>query len=310
MSVANLNDGSQDAPKLRCHLNLGTLLDAPEDSTGPRGSLDEQLAAIAQAGYDGVQFFKPGEGDADACRSAGLRMAGVGRINRPDEADKIAAHAADSGHECLTLHVGWGMESDDEAARLIEAVLDAHHRRALPLYPETHRATIFQDMQRTIGFVRRFPDLRFNGDFSHWYAGQEMVYGGFENKLAFIDPVLTRVRFMHGRIASPGCIQVDLGDGNPETNAPHLAHFRAMWTRAFAGFLAGAAPGDVVVFAPELLSPKIFYARTFTGASGRSVEEGDRWSQARLCCDIARQCFNAAWQLHATALGTPIGEHP
>jgi len=28
--------------------------------------------------------------------------------------------------------------------------------------------------------------LEFNGDFSHWYTGQEMVYGGFENKLAFI----------------------------------------------------------------------------------------------------------------------------
>ncbi len=50
--------------------------------------------------------------------------------------------------------------------------------------------------------------MRFNGDFSHWYAGQEMVYGGFEKKFAFIQPVIERVRFLHGRISSPGCIQV------------------------------------------------------------------------------------------------------
>ena len=36
---------------------------------------------------------------------------------------------------------------------------------------ETHRATICQGMWRTVQFVKRFPELRFNGDFSHWYAG-------------------------------------------------------------------------------------------------------------------------------------------
>lgn len=30
----------------------------------------------------------------------------------------------------------------------------------------------------------------------------------------FIQPVFDRLRFMHGRIGNPGCIQVDVGDEN------------------------------------------------------------------------------------------------
>ena len=120
--------------------------------------------------------------------------------------------AREAGLECLTLHVGWGYEDEDEATQLIEAVLDASARYSVPLYVETHRATLFQDIWRTVQFVRRFPQLQFNGDFSHWYTGLEMVYGGFENKLACIQPVIERIRFLHGRIGNPGCMQVDVGD--------------------------------------------------------------------------------------------------
>jgi hypothetical protein len=88
---------------------------------------------------------------------------------------------------------GWGYE----AVRLIEAVLGASSRRSMPLHVETHRATIFQDIWRTVQFVHQFPQLEFKSHFSHWYTGLEMVYGGFENKLSFIQPAIERVRFLH-----------------------------------------------------------------------------------------------------------------
>jgi sugar phosphate isomerase/epimerase len=188
--------------------------------------------------------------------------------------------------------VGWGLEDDDCAARLIEAVLAASERHGVPLYVETHRATIFQDMWRTVRFVERFPELRFNGDFSHWYTGLEMVYGGFENKLAFIAPVLERVRFMHGRIGNPGSIQVNIGNGDVRAH-PYVAHFRTLWTAAFRGFLGAALPGDYFLFVPELLSPRIYYARPV--APG--VEESDRWEQSLVLKRIAEECFTAASDL-------------
>jgi sugar phosphate isomerase/epimerase len=245
--------------------------------------------AIRDAGYDGIQLIEPLDPAivADA-RALGLGVCGSGRVNRPEDAARLAAEARDAGLECLTLHVGWGLEDDDEASRLIEAVLAAAAEFGIPLYPETHRATVFQDMWRTVQFVRRFPELRFNGDFSHWYTGQEMVYGGFETKLEFIRPAIDRVRFLHGRIGNPGSMQVDIGDGDV-THHPYISHFRTLWQTVFEGFLRAAVPGDRICFSPELLAPDIYYARTFEGR-----EESDRWQQSLVLCRIARECFGAA----------------
>lgn len=249
----------------------------------------DPLRSIRDAGYDGVQFIQPlSPALVEEARALGLGVCGSGRVNEPADAGRLAAEARRNGLECLTLHVGWGIETDDEAASLIAAVLDASAKHGLPLYPETHRATIFQDMWRTVSLACRFSELRFNGDFSHWYTGQEMVYGGFGKKMAFIRPVLDRVRFLHGRIGNPGCMQVDVGDGAAEER-PYVGHFRALWTAAFTGFVRGAAPDDTICFAPELLAPDIYYARTFGGG-----EETDRWQQSLVLRRIAEECFAEA----------------
>jgi hypothetical protein len=263
-----------DAPSLRCYLNLMSLEDLPAAR-----SFEE----IAEAGYEGVQLVGPATADQQAaCARLGLGKASLGRVNSPADADTLAARFRDEGVECATLHVGWGMEDDPEAERLIDAILSASVRHAMPLYVETHRATIFQDLWRTVQFARKFPELRFNGDFSHWYTGLEMVYGGFEIKLRFIQPVIDRVRFLHGRIGSPGCIQVDIGEGDTASQ-PFVEHFRTLWTLSFAAFLKNAGPGDHILFVPELLSPRIYYGHG-----------GDRWQQSLVLRRIARECFDAA----------------
>ena len=269
--------------KLRCYMNW-LALEGMNSAYFAHG----RVPAIREAGYDGIQFIDPIDSAAlKEARAIGLGVCGSGRINVPGDADAVAQSAADAGLECLTLHVGWGMESDDEAARLIEAVLSATAARRIPLYVETHRATIFQDMQRAVSFVDRFPELRFNGDFSHWYTGLEMVYGGFEKKLAYIQPIIDRVRFVHGRIGNPGCMQVAIEPNDPAT---YVAHFRTMWTACFAAFLRDPKPRQpFITFAAELLAPDIYYARTFRGG-----EESDRWQQSLLLCEIARECFAEA----------------
>ncbi|HEY7304722.1 MAG TPA: hypothetical protein VH601_11435 [Bryobacteraceae bacterium] len=281
--------GSLRDPHLRVFMNLMAL-----DSTGPRGSFLERLEGIRAAGFDGVQFtaFAGREELAD-CVSLGSGFAGSGRINLPEEASPFAERIAGDGYECATLHAGWGLEDDEQAARLIQSILTAAQRWRIPLYIETHRATIFQDMWRTAGFVRRFPDVRINGDFSHWYTGQEIVYGGFEKKLAFIEPVLERVLFIHGRIGNPGCMQVRVDpDAAPEP--VYVGHFKQLWTAAFRHFLRAASPGDSIYFAPELLAPEIYYARTFPNRDGVPVEESNRWEQSLLLKQIAEECFQKA----------------
>ncbi|HEV7299533.1 MAG TPA: hypothetical protein VGN72_09235 [Tepidisphaeraceae bacterium] len=295
--IPNINDGSSAPPRLRCYLNGGGLANLPSFSTVPKGEGDALLQAIRAAGFDGMQG-----GDVVACRRLGLGIAGDGRVDSPADAFRIAADSKAKGLECATVHAGTGFESDAEIDRLVGAILEASAKEQFPIYLETHRATITQDIWRTVELVKRFPEIRFNGDFSHWYTGHEMVYGNLPKKLEFIQPVFDRVRFVHGRIGNPGSMQVDLGTQTygpavtPASGQPYIDHFRQMWTLSFAGFLKTAKPGDYLIFAPELLFSSIYYARLFPGPDGTLREEGDRWQQAQLYCRIARDCFEAARQ--------------
>ncbi len=261
---------------LKRYFNLFAL-----DGLAPRS-----FPQIRNAGYEGVQFASlVAARDLRECRAAGLEVAASGRIDRSDETNQQAERWAGDGFVCATLHVGWGDEDNDAVARLIESVLNASTVYKIPLYIETHRATIFQDMWRTVQFVNQFPAIQINGDFSHWYTGQEMVYGGFDRKLQFIRPVLERVRFIHGRIGNPGCIQVKIDPGErPEPE--YVRHFRQLWT---ACFRFGAT-----IFTPELLSSKIYYARSFPGPNSTPVEESDRWEQSLVLTQIAQECFEKA----------------
>ena len=290
-----INDGSTDAPKLRVYLNEDNLAELSPGSLWPGFTGADRLRRLADDGFEGIQITgadRPPPG-------ARLPHCGCARINAPGEADAVAARHADRGDVCLTVHAGWGIEDDAEAFRLVEAILAASDRHRLPVFIETHRATITQDMWRTVQLVKAFPDIRFNGDFSHYYTGQEMVYGGMEMKLAFLQPVFDRVGFLHGRVSSPGCMQVPVDDESSRPlqahgEADYLGHYRAMWTRAMAGFLRSAGPGDVLIFAPELLSGRHYYARLFPDASGRLAEESDRYRQALIYQRIARACFAEA----------------
>ena len=288
-----LKDGSDDVPKLRVYLNLDNLDALPGGSRWPGLRGDAALEQLKADGFDGVQ-----RGNfVDFHNAAILPHCGLDRINRPEEAEAVFADHVAQGDQCLSLHVGWGMESDTEVDRLVDAVLSASTRQQMPAFIETHRATITQDMWRTVEMTKRFPELLFNGDFSHYYCGQEMVYGDFEAKLDFLQPVFDRVGFMHGRIAAPGYMQapIEAADTRPATTVAgardYLADFKRIWARAMAGFRKNAGPGSVLIFAPELLRPDIYYARVFPDAQGALSEESDRYEQALLYQKLARALF-------------------
>ena len=293
-------DPAAPAPSFRPDLNLATTWSLPAWSTGPRGDEQVVLEAALEAGYRGIQGANPRR-----CRDLGLVPTTFDLQPVPGGLAEKARRWADLGFACCTLMLGTGLESDDEAARLVEEVLEAGADSRLPLYVETHRATVTQDLWRTVQLVDRFPELRFNGDFSHWYTGLDLAFGDFDARLEFAAPVLDRVRYLHGRVASSGCIQVDVGDGSSDGEPP-VTHFKQMWTRAFTGFLANVAddpcpPTDLAVgFAPELLPPEVGYARLVPGFDGEPREEGDRWTQGMVLTRLAAECFVAAEVTQAT----------
>lgn len=296
--MKTLNDGSQAAPYLRKDLTLTTLLHLPATSAfsdvkiEDLGSACKRLKAL---GYVGVQHP-----DSTPALAAGLMATGSSAIVEPEKAEAIVGSFKQRGFEAMSVTVGNGLERADEAARLLQAVLDAAAVHDFPVYVETHRATITQDIRRTLDLVERFPEIRFNADLSHWYTGHEMNRANFDTYVEALAPVFERVRFVQGRIGNSGSIQIDI---RAEDRFDCIEHHRKLWTLCFEGFLANAGPGDFLPFNPEVLPPAIVwrgmrlpicYGREFRQADGSFVEEGDRWGQAQLYWEMAQQCFALA----------------
>lgn len=292
-----LNDGSKEPPQLRIYLNLDTLVDLRADTIWPGLEGLPRLQRLAEDGFEGVQT-----NEAPISPSP-IPRCGFARIDHPEDAEAVAVTHKDRGDSCVTVHVGTGLEDDRDSFALVEAMIAASERHSIPIFIETHRATITQDLWRTVQIAKKFPEIRFNADFSHYYTGLELVYGDWESKLAFMAPIFERTRFIHGRIGNPGCMQVAVGD---DGWAPHqksdardyVSDFKELWTRAMRGFLQMAGPGDYLIFCPELLSGRIFYAREFPNSEGWLWEESDRYQQALLYQKIARRCFQKALALN------------
>jgi hypothetical protein len=287
MRLPAISDRSATPARLRVDWNMGSQDGMTAASSMPRvGDGEAHLAMLRQHGFEGVQG-----GDAGLCRRLGLGATGGGRINRPEEADVQARAWAAAGLDAVTVHLGWGHESEAEADALIRAVLDASQRHGIHIAIETHRATITQDSWRTVEFTKRFPDIRFNADYSHWYCGLEMVYGDFEGKLRYLQPVFDRVSHGHARIASSGQIQIHL---DHPAAARSIEHFKRLWTLTMQAWKAQAGPGHILPVAVELLPTRINYALQKQLPDGSWIEAGDRWKDALQHAAILRECWSAA----------------
>lgn len=279
----NTRDGAGAAPRLLAGVSFLTPVELPAWSAGPRGSSAEIYAALKAAGYEAIQTREPA-----LARAHGLQPTGLARSFDAAQMRLAAATERDAGCDCTTVQLGTGFETDDEMFRLGEALLEISEQERHPLYLETHRATMTQDIKRTLDLVERFPEMRFNGDFAHWYIGHEMTYGDMEMKFDRMAPVFERTRFMHLRVSSNAFAQLTASD---PAEARHLDYYRRMWTAAFRGFLASARPGDYFAVHPELLPARAYYPKMIPDGEGGLREESDRWTEALFLLDVARACW-------------------
>ena len=271
--------------RLRIGINYGNVYDLPGFSTGPHGDGSVLHHAVAAANYEGLQG-----GDAELCSQFGLTLLGAGLLEHPDEADSLAVGWKDRGAAVVTCIAGFGMESDAEMDTYADAICRASEDHQISLLLETHRASITQDAWRTVHMARRFPELRFNLDLSHWFTGQEMPYGDLDARIAFLEPVIAKTLFLHGRIGDRCCMQVPLD----QVSEGSLSTFRRVWTQVMRNFLLSQDEAAELWFCPELLGPTYNYARQFRDGRGELREETDRWQEARALVEIALECFEQA----------------
>jgi sugar phosphate isomerase/epimerase len=246
---------------------------------------DQILVECRAAGFEGFQAPLDWRKDVEA---AGFRFATYSRVNTATEIWDFAAKARDAEADFATLHVGWGAESDSEADQLLQAVSESSEKLGIPLWPETHRATVLQDPWRTLLLLDRFPELRLNLDISHYYCGAEAPYRGFQKNRELWRPLFEKVACFHGRISNGEAMQIPASD---PYYAEHVRNFHEIWREVMQVWQMNAAEDDILPFIPELGPPSSGYALTLAHADGKRREVTDRWVEMCAMARAAEELF-------------------
>ena len=280
------SDGSQQPPRLEVFQATWAMLGLPD----PARPWDhaETVERIRAASFGGALHWVADERTdfemVEQLRRSGLRV-GVGFPSYPGQsATTLAQRAADLGVSFLNAQVHDAFVGDDEAVARLEALYAECDAVGIPLFIETHRGTITQDLRRTLDYGRRVPRMRYTLDASHYVVAGEITdpdrAAPFEAALAGI---IRRSASVHARVSNGEQVQVDIGDGSGAL----VGAYRRWWTSAYRHWLAEAAPGEFFPFVCELGPPP--YA--ITAPAGASLPAGaelsDRWTQALVLKRIA-----------------------
>jgi sugar phosphate isomerase/epimerase len=278
-----VNDGTSNPPRLRLQQSAWALSQLPRG--GIEWSTPERLDKIAAAGFTGFEAAcqSPQEADELAAMLRDRHL-GLGFSATAAEADDLLAHielAHRMRADYLTVRVPGSLMASPAIADLLEEMYDLANDAALPLFIETHRGTVTQDLRRTIKVINRFKKVRFTGDFSHYVVAGELGGPWSEDVWDHFQQIARRCGAWHGRISFGQQIQNDVGDGAGEP----AQQFKKLWTLGFSAWLEKARPGDVLPFVCQLGPPPY----GLTDLTGREIS--DRWEQ----CLVIKRLAEEAW---------------
>lgn len=278
-----VNDGSQNAPRLRLQYNMWAASQLPRGGT--EWTVPQRLDEIRDAGFTGFEASPATMQEADELaamlRDRGLEIGFHAMVTEPDELHGPIERALRMGAQYMTAQVFGSLKSLPQVVETLEAMYELVNGAGLPFFVETHRGRVTQDLRRTVRAARRLKQLRFTGDFSHYVVAGEMGGEWEPQAWAHFKVLAERCGNWHGRISNGEQVQVDIGDGSglmPQ-------QFKRLWTMGFTAWLKAAQPGDVLPFCAELGPP----GYSITDLDGREIS--DRWAQSLVIKRLAEEAW-------------------
>lgn len=227
---------------------------------GMTGSGEMMVRRIKNAGYDGVEGGPPDmpvtefralleEMDLDyIALIGGLDLDGLKR-----GVDAVAPFEPLR----ITVHAGVDAMSDDEGSRYFESALEYQAANKLPLAFETHRGRLLYAPWNALRYMKQFPELRVNADFSHWVCVCERLP---EDQREALDLACERALHTHGRIGYEEGPQV------PDPRAPEFEPQRVwhqkQWDKIRAAHERNGA--EVLTWTPEFGPPGYMHTLPYT----------------------------------------------
>jgi hypothetical protein len=243
-------------------------------------TLAEKVERIAAAGFDGVtdHFY---DRRHVAPLMALLRAHGLtieGQVFPRDIAGLAPAleMAAEFGCHHITIQADICPMTVAECLPILEGWQGMAETAGVPVYIETHRGRMTNDLLFTMGLLDAFPNLQFTVDLSHYVVAREINLPVRNDVAAMIGRILDHGWAVHGRVAGTHQVQVEL---SLPQHQPWLAQFEAWWAAGFRSWRERAAENATLAFTCEL-GPAPY---AITGPDGR--DQTDRWEEALMLRD-------------------------
>ena len=212
-------------PALRTFANLWTLWDHP-GAGAAEWPLPRKVAAVAEAGYDGV-MGEAGQGIGALAAANGLSYIAFRRLDAGDDFAAVLKRCQDEGAVVLQVHLGWHDTSCDEALELAVRLGETSRAIGLEAVIETHRDTCTETPEKTDLLNAAFQkassgrELPLLLDFSH-HAVVKHLDPPFAGRLLTDPERIHRTRWHHLRPFNGHHAQIPVFDHDGNL-APEMA---------------------------------------------------------------------------------------
>jgi sugar phosphate isomerase/epimerase len=273
-------------PELKVYQSLWAMDGLPDVDLdhNVEGALDR----IVAAGFDGVgvNLMRTARAEATARRmaEAGLSWEAQALVHDPDQLARYLDQAIALGAAShVNIQVANVAASVGEAIDLMASLLLVSKGCPTPVFYETHRGRVLNDLFWTVDILDALPDLTLTGDLSHYVTAHEMDLPPAPHLVERIDRVLARCGAFHLRIAGPNQVQLPV---EAATSADWRAVFEGWWGQGIGHWRARVGAGDVLPILCELGPPP--YA--ITDPDGRELT--DRWAEALALKAMIKHLFS------------------
>lgn len=250
---------------------------------------EEKFEMIADAGYDGVGIDFAWSDVDDArkhlpfMKKYNLACALIAFPSSKEDLQGVIDLAQEFDTRYIAINARYFPWTPAEAVSRVQAWLEMGEKAGIPVYLETHRLTVTNDVVFTLDLMDLIPEMEMVADLSHIVVAREFPVPVDEMHNGWIDRILQRTASMQGRISSREQIQVPLGYPQHQYWETQYADW---WKQGFQYWRARNDDNAVMNFLCEL-GPAPY---AITGKDG--YELSDRWQEGLLIKDRVRKIWH------------------